>query len=124
MIFDIVPCEESGRFQVKAKFMGVDMERFQLHYQVGNPSWGCRGSGGVAGGPGVPIPTWFGGDWEPVGSPASLAVHHPDANPALCWVPSPLGAGGGRPLPPSPGWTLGGDGHLSRRTSCSCNTRA
>ncbi|KFQ91122.1 Ras GTPase-activating-like IQGAP3, partial [Nipponia nippon] len=33
VIFDIIPCEESGRFQVKAKFMGVDMERFQLHYQ-------------------------------------------------------------------------------------------
>ncbi|KAM6294198.1 ras GTPase-activating-like protein IQGAP3 [Aegotheles albertisi] len=33
VIFDIVPCEEPGRFQVKAKFMGVDMERFQLHYQ-------------------------------------------------------------------------------------------
>ncbi|NXK51406.1 IQGA1 protein, partial [Chauna torquata] len=33
VIFDIVPCEESGRFQVKAKFMGIDMERFQLHYQ-------------------------------------------------------------------------------------------
>uniref|UniRef100_A0A8C3CHW0 IQ motif containing GTPase activating protein 3 n=1 Tax=Cairina moschata TaxID=8855 RepID=A0A8C3CHW0_CAIMO len=33
VIFDIVPCEEAGRFQVKAKFMGIDMERFQLHYQ-------------------------------------------------------------------------------------------
>uniref|UniRef100_A0A8B9GHG5 IQ motif containing GTPase activating protein 3 n=1 Tax=Amazona collaria TaxID=241587 RepID=A0A8B9GHG5_9PSIT len=33
VIFDIIPCEESGRFQVKAKFMGIDMERFQLHYQ-------------------------------------------------------------------------------------------
>ncbi|XP_027762870.1 ras GTPase-activating-like protein IQGAP3 [Empidonax traillii] len=33
VIFDIVPCEESGKFQVKAKFMGIDMERFQLHYQ-------------------------------------------------------------------------------------------
>lgn len=42
MIFDIIPCEESGRFQVKAKFMGIDMERFQLHYQVGNSSWGCQ----------------------------------------------------------------------------------
>lgn len=41
VIFDIVPCEEAGRFQVKAKFMGIDMERFQLHYQVG--SWGLRG---------------------------------------------------------------------------------
>uniref|UniRef100_A0A8C6J8G4 Uncharacterized protein n=1 Tax=Melopsittacus undulatus TaxID=13146 RepID=A0A8C6J8G4_MELUD len=33
VIFDIIPCEESGRFQVKAKFMGIDMERFQLNYQ-------------------------------------------------------------------------------------------
>ncbi|XP_057265982.1 ras GTPase-activating-like protein IQGAP3 [Pezoporus wallicus] len=33
VVFDIIPCEESGRFQVKAKFMGIDMERFQLHYQ-------------------------------------------------------------------------------------------
>ncbi|XP_048144938.1 ras GTPase-activating-like protein IQGAP3 [Corvus hawaiiensis] len=33
VIFDIIPCEESGRFQVKAKFMGIDMEHFQLHYQ-------------------------------------------------------------------------------------------
>ncbi|NXQ27320.1 IQGA3 protein, partial [Alaudala cheleensis] len=33
VIFDIIPCEESGRFQVKAKFMGIDMERFELHYQ-------------------------------------------------------------------------------------------
>ncbi|KFP01273.1 Ras GTPase-activating-like IQGAP3, partial [Calypte anna] len=33
VIFDIIPCEESGRFQVKAKFLGIDMEQFQLHYQ-------------------------------------------------------------------------------------------
>ncbi|KAM6039288.1 ras GTPase-activating-like protein IQGAP3 [Chlamydotis macqueenii] len=33
VIFDIVPCGEPGRFQVEAKFMGIDMERFQLHYQ-------------------------------------------------------------------------------------------
>uniref|UniRef100_A0A8C5U161 IQ motif containing GTPase activating protein 3 n=1 Tax=Malurus cyaneus samueli TaxID=2593467 RepID=A0A8C5U161_9PASS len=33
VIFDITPCEESGRFEVKAKFMGIDMERFQLLYQ-------------------------------------------------------------------------------------------
>ncbi|XP_042640877.1 ras GTPase-activating-like protein IQGAP3 [Tyto alba] len=33
VIFDIIPCEEAGGFQVKAKFMGIDMERFQLHYQ-------------------------------------------------------------------------------------------
>uniref|UniRef100_A0A8C3UAF5 IQ motif containing GTPase activating protein 3 n=1 Tax=Catharus ustulatus TaxID=91951 RepID=A0A8C3UAF5_CATUS len=33
VIFDIIPCEESGKFQVKAKFMGIDMECFQLHYQ-------------------------------------------------------------------------------------------
>ncbi|NXO97180.1 IQGA3 protein, partial [Certhia brachydactyla] len=33
VIFDIIPCEESGTFQVKARFMGIDMECFQLHYQ-------------------------------------------------------------------------------------------
>ncbi|XP_066194109.1 ras GTPase-activating-like protein IQGAP3 [Sylvia atricapilla] len=33
VIFDIIPSEESGTFQVKAKFMGIDMEHFQLHYQ-------------------------------------------------------------------------------------------
>ncbi|NWW16231.1 IQGA3 protein, partial [Falcunculus frontatus] len=33
VIFDVIPCEESGTFQVKAKFMGIDMEHFQLHYQ-------------------------------------------------------------------------------------------
>lgn len=34
MIFDIVPGEEGGTFQVKARFMGVDMEKFPLKYQV------------------------------------------------------------------------------------------
>ncbi|XP_060109748.1 ras GTPase-activating-like protein IQGAP3 [Heteronotia binoei] len=33
VIFDIVPCGEAGQFQVKAKFMGIDMEKFLLHYQ-------------------------------------------------------------------------------------------
>lgn len=33
VIFDITPGEEAGRFEVNAKFLGVDMERFQLHYQ-------------------------------------------------------------------------------------------
>nr|XP_014346442.1 PREDICTED: ras GTPase-activating-like protein IQGAP3 [Latimeria chalumnae] len=33
VIFDIIPSEEVGTFQVKAKFMGVNMEKFQLHYQ-------------------------------------------------------------------------------------------
>ncbi|KAJ8005447.1 hypothetical protein DPEC_G00146740 [Dallia pectoralis] len=33
VIFDIVPCEEGGTFQVKARFMGVDMEKFPLKYQ-------------------------------------------------------------------------------------------
>uniref|UniRef100_W5MQH9 IQ motif containing GTPase activating protein 3 n=1 Tax=Lepisosteus oculatus TaxID=7918 RepID=W5MQH9_LEPOC len=33
VIFDIVPCEEVGTFLVKARFMGVDMERFPLKYQ-------------------------------------------------------------------------------------------
>lgn len=35
VIFDIVPSEEGGTFQVKARFMGVDMEKFPLKYQVG-----------------------------------------------------------------------------------------
>ncbi|XP_066465211.1 ras GTPase-activating-like protein IQGAP3 [Eleutherodactylus coqui] len=33
VIFDIAPCEEPGKFQVKTKFLGVDMEKFQLNYQ-------------------------------------------------------------------------------------------
>ncbi|KAM5129461.1 ras GTPase-activating-like protein IQGAP3 [Mantella aurantiaca] len=33
VIFVIAPCEEPGKFQVKTKFLGVDMEKFQLNYQ-------------------------------------------------------------------------------------------
>ncbi|XP_042538216.1 ras GTPase-activating-like protein IQGAP3 [Dipodomys spectabilis] len=33
VIFDITPGNEAGKFEVNAKFLGVDMERFQLHYQ-------------------------------------------------------------------------------------------
>uniref|UniRef100_A0ABM5F3J8 Ras GTPase-activating-like protein IQGAP3 n=1 Tax=Pogona vitticeps TaxID=103695 RepID=A0ABM5F3J8_9SAUR len=33
VVFEIVPCGEAGKFQVKAKFMGIEMEKFQLHYQ-------------------------------------------------------------------------------------------
>ncbi|KAA0702572.1 Ras GTPase-activating-like protein IQGAP3 [Triplophysa tibetana] len=33
VIFDIVPGEQDGCFLVKARFMGVDMERFPLKYQ-------------------------------------------------------------------------------------------
>uniref|UniRef100_G3WR35 IQ motif containing GTPase activating protein 3 n=1 Tax=Sarcophilus harrisii TaxID=9305 RepID=G3WR35_SARHA len=33
VIFDIIPGEEAGKFEVNARFMGVDMERFQVHYQ-------------------------------------------------------------------------------------------
>ncbi|XP_040187964.1 ras GTPase-activating-like protein IQGAP3 [Rana temporaria] len=33
VIFEIAPSEEAGRFQVKTKFLGVDMEKFQLNYQ-------------------------------------------------------------------------------------------
>ncbi|KAI5940649.1 ras GTPase-activating-like protein IQGAP3 isoform X3 [Manis javanica] len=33
VIFDISPGNEAGKFEVNAKFLGVDMERFQLHYQ-------------------------------------------------------------------------------------------
>lgn len=34
VIFDIIPGDEAGKFEVNAKFLGVDMERFQLQYQV------------------------------------------------------------------------------------------
>lgn len=34
VVFDISPGDEAGKFEVNAKFLGVDMERFQLHYQV------------------------------------------------------------------------------------------
>ncbi|KAJ7307571.1 hypothetical protein JRQ81_009597 [Phrynocephalus forsythii] len=33
VIFEIVPSEEAGEFQVQTKFMGIAMERFPLHYQ-------------------------------------------------------------------------------------------
>ena len=33
-MFDISPSEEVGDFEVKAKFMGVEMEKVQLHFQV------------------------------------------------------------------------------------------
>ncbi|TRY59997.1 hypothetical protein DNTS_020255 [Danionella cerebrum] len=33
VIFDIAPAEEDGTFLVKARFMGVDMEKFPLKYQ-------------------------------------------------------------------------------------------
>lgn len=33
-MFDISPTEEVGDFDVKAKFMGVEMEKVQLHFQV------------------------------------------------------------------------------------------
>ncbi|MBN3301610.1 IQGA1 protein, partial [Amia calva] len=34
VMFDISPSEEVGDFDVKAKFMGVEMEKVQLHFQV------------------------------------------------------------------------------------------
>ncbi|XP_036382169.1 ras GTPase-activating-like protein IQGAP2 [Megalops cyprinoides] len=33
VMFDIAPSEEVGDFEVKAKFMGVEMEKVQLHFQ-------------------------------------------------------------------------------------------
>uniref|UniRef100_A0AAR2LN93 Ras-GAP domain-containing protein n=1 Tax=Pygocentrus nattereri TaxID=42514 RepID=A0AAR2LN93_PYGNA len=33
IMFDIAPCEEVGDFEIKAKFMGVEMEKVQLHFQ-------------------------------------------------------------------------------------------
>lgn len=34
VMFDISPTEDVGDFEVKAKFMGVEMEKVQLHFQV------------------------------------------------------------------------------------------
>lgn len=33
-MFEIVPGEEVGDFDIKAKFLGVEMEKMQLHFQV------------------------------------------------------------------------------------------
>lgn len=33
-MFDICPCEEVGDFEIKAKLLGVEMEKVQLHFQV------------------------------------------------------------------------------------------
>uniref|UniRef100_A0A4W3GVW6 IQ motif containing GTPase activating protein 2 n=1 Tax=Callorhinchus milii TaxID=7868 RepID=A0A4W3GVW6_CALMI len=33
VLFDITPGEEVGDFEVKAKFMGIEMEKIQLHFQ-------------------------------------------------------------------------------------------
>lgn len=79
VIFDIVPCEEAGRFQVKAKFMGIDMERFQLHYQVG--SWGLRGgscprNGAVVLWGSLPLPRF----------PPPVVMSTPPAGPAAAAV--------------------------------------
>eukprot|EP00075_Anas_platyrhynchos_P013700 XP_027302953.1 ras GTPase-activating-like protein IQGAP2 isoform X2 [Anas platyrhynchos] len=34
VMFDITPGEEVGDFEIKAKFLGVEMEKVQLHFQV------------------------------------------------------------------------------------------
>lgn len=34
VIFDIVPGSETGSFNVKTRFLGVEMEEFLLKYQV------------------------------------------------------------------------------------------
>lgn len=34
VMFDIRPCEEVGDFEIKAKFLGVEMEKVELHFQV------------------------------------------------------------------------------------------
>lgn len=71
VIFEISPTEEVGDFEVKAKFMGVQMETFMLHYQVGlhqvKPKalcmrlscscWGRRGWKGDPRGESRPHPT-------------------------------------------------------------------
>ncbi|XP_075447395.1 ras GTPase-activating-like protein IQGAP2 isoform X4 [Ascaphus truei] len=33
VLFDIIPSEQVGAFEVKAKFLGVEMEKVQLHFQ-------------------------------------------------------------------------------------------
>ena len=38
-MFEIAPSEEVGDFEVKAKFMGVEMEKVQLHFQVKLTLW-------------------------------------------------------------------------------------
>ena len=38
-MFEIAPSEEVGDFEVKAKFMGVEMEKVQLHFQVKLNTW-------------------------------------------------------------------------------------
>lgn len=52
VIFEISPTEEVGDFEVKAKFMGVQMETFMLHYQVGlrqaEPKAPCLGGRALA----------------------------------------------------------------------------
>jgi hypothetical protein len=47
VIFEISPTEEVGDFEVKAKFMGVQMETFMLHYQVGRHQVEPELSGGA-----------------------------------------------------------------------------
>lgn len=39
VMFDISPTEEVGDFYVKAKFMGVEMEKVQLNFQVNNSTF-------------------------------------------------------------------------------------
>lgn len=42
-MFDISPAEKVGVFTVKAKVMGVDMEKVQVHIQVKNITfYKCR----------------------------------------------------------------------------------
>lgn len=43
-MFDILPTEEVGDFEVKAKFMGVEMEKVQLHFQVNISSVDSEGA--------------------------------------------------------------------------------
>lgn len=64
---------------MKAKFMGIDMERFQLHYQVG--SWGLRGgscprNGAVVLWGSLPLPRF----------PPPVVMSTPPAGPAAAAV--------------------------------------
>uniref|UniRef100_A0A6I8NQR8 IQ motif containing GTPase activating protein 3 n=1 Tax=Ornithorhynchus anatinus TaxID=9258 RepID=A0A6I8NQR8_ORNAN len=58
VIFDIAPGVQAGQFEVSARFMGVEMEQFQLYYQVRLQweGWRADSSGGRRERRG----TWFG----------------------------------------------------------------
>lgn len=87
VIFDITPGDEAGRFEVNAKFLGVDMERFQLHYQVRDipmsppdTRWALVASLKMEGWPGFPGP-WTVSTLFPIQSTLSVPE---DESDGLC----------------------------------------